>query len=160
MKDIRRSELAINLGLWKKWRVIDFCKNWEGDEEICEYCQRNIIEGPAMSQHYMCEGSNCEQAIESYLDEQLDEIHYDRWYRRLSRSINKKITPILDIMKKLLKYRRIEILRSFKLSLWVGTNDYSYLKLGADVNNSLGELVLSVHIISISIELRYRHGKL
>lgn len=159
MKDIRRSKLAINLGLWKKWRVIDFCKNWEGDEEICEYCQQFIIKGPAMSQHYMCEGSHCEEALDSYLDNELDAIHYDRWYRRLSRSINKKITPILNIMKKLLKYRRIEVLRSFKLSLWVGTNDYSYLKLGAGMNNSLNEFVLSLHIIAIAIELRYYNGK-
>jgi len=51
-------------------------KNLEVDHEsLCLHCETFIIDGPSYSSNgWMCEGSFCERAAESYLDHQLDEI--------------------------------------------------------------------------------------
>lgn len=37
-------------------------------DKICDYCQKYIICGPAMTQFYMCEGSRCHDALDSMLE--------------------------------------------------------------------------------------------
>jgi len=41
----------------------------EHQEDICDYCEANIIEGSSMSIHYMCEGSHCVEACQKFKDD-------------------------------------------------------------------------------------------
>jgi hypothetical protein len=51
----------------------------ELQDEICNYCQSNIINGPSMSYHFMCEGAYCEDAFEGFEDN----INKAVFYRRI-----------------------------------------------------------------------------
>jgi hypothetical protein len=41
----------------------------EYQEEICEYCKLNIIEGLRVSAMYVCEGSHCAEAVEKFAED-------------------------------------------------------------------------------------------
>lgn len=42
-------------------------------DDVCDYCETNIIEGYSMTSHFMCEGAYCETATEQYAEDFIDE---------------------------------------------------------------------------------------
>lgn len=91
---LRNSNLAIRLGLWKEYRAINGVRSKLESGDLCSYCEENIIEGPSVTQFFMCEGCYCTNAEELYLDDELAEIRYNRWYNKTLRWIKKQVESL------------------------------------------------------------------
>lgn len=60
-------------------------------EALCDFCETNVIGGPRMSYHFMCEGCYCELAAEMFIEAREDDEYY-----RISKEIIGMIEEILE----------------------------------------------------------------